>query len=337
MINTSKDFNKYIAITILVMLAIFIFVYTRPYINGFFGAFILFALFLPLHIFFTERLNINKNISAIFILILTILIILIPTYFIISSSYNEVMGFLDQKDTFLEQITDFDERYPNLDLVNRIDNAIPTLTNFTTDYIFKNISNIFKMFITLLIMYFLLFYLLVYHKNLYKILKNYLPFSPKNSAILAKEFKKVTYATLITTGLVAIFQGLLLGLGFWFFNIKGPVFWGVIAAILSFLPIMGVPLVWGPYAAYYILTQDYFTGIGLIILGLIINYSEYFIRPYFQRKIGNLHPLVSIIGIFMGISAFGFVGIVIGPLILSYFTLTFKMFKEEYLEKEKRK
>ncbi|NCC71641.1 AI-2E family transporter [bacterium] len=135
----------------------------------------------------------------------------------------------------------------------------------------------------------------------------------------------------MSTGLVAIFQGVLLGLGFWFFNIEGAIFWGLLASILSFLPVLGVPLIWIPFSVVYFINENYFVAIGILVLGLIVNFSEYFVRPYLQKRIGNLHPLVSIIGIFIGLSAFGFVGIVIGPLIISYFVLTFKMFKEEHL------
>jgi predicted PurR-regulated permease PerM len=336
MINTNKDFNKYFAMVILIILAIFICIYIWPYINGFFGAFILFALFLPVHRWFIKKLKINKNFSAVLIIILTILLVIIPSYFIIANSYTQVVGLLDQKDVLISQLATFEQKYPGLGISNTINKSVPNLVNWTADILFNNFSNIMKSVITLLIMYFLLFYLLVYHNELYKRLKEYLPFSTKNSILLAKEFTKVTYATLITTGLVAIFQGLLLGLGFWIFNIKGAVFWGLLAAVLSFLPILGVPLIWIPFVIIYLVRNNISIAIGILILGLIINYSEYFIRPYLQRKIGDLHPLISIIGIFIGVAAFGFVGIVMGPLILSYFTLTFRMFKEEYLKNIKK-
>lgn len=336
MINTNRDFNKYLTIAILLVLGVFILIYFWPYINGFFGAFILFALFLPLYKIFINKFKINKNLSAILIIIITFLIILIPSYFIISKSYTEVVNIVDRKDIIIDQIEAFEEKFPGINVSEKIENSIPNITDWTINAIFNSFNNILKVLITILIMYFLLFYLLVYNNELYKILKEFFPFNSKNSTILSREFKRITYATLITTGLVAIVQGLLLGLGFWFFNIKGAVIWGVVAAILSFLPVLGVPLIWIPFAIVYFINNNLFVAIGLVILGLIINYSEYFMRPYFQRKIGDLHPLVSIIGIFIGISAFGFVGIVIGPLMLSYFMLTFKMFKEEYLATQKK-
>ncbi len=335
MINTYKDFNKYIAMSILIILFIFIVIYLWQYVNGLLGAFILFALFLPLHKFFTNKLKLNKNLSAIIIIIITLLIVIIPSYFVVMKSYNQINELTSQKDILISQLEAFEAKHPGLNIAYTINSYIPNLTNWTADVLFRSINNIVKAVVTLIIMYFLLFYLLLYHNELYSVLKEYLPFSAKNSIILAREFKNVTYSTLITTGLLALFQGFLLGLGFWALGINGAVFWGLLAAVLSFLPILGVPLIWIPYAFIFLIREDYFTTIAIVVLGLVINYSEFFIRPYLQRKIGDLHPLVSILGIFIGISAFGFVGIVIGPLIISFFILTFRMFKEEYLDQNK--
>ncbi len=331
MIETYKDFKKYVAIAIILILFIFMVRYLWPHVNGFLGAFILFALFLPLHLFLTKKLNLNKNLSAILIIIITLLIVIIPSYFIVTESYNQVKQITLEKNKIITEISKFEENFPGLEISDKVNEYLPSFANWSADVLFKSINNVIKTIITLIIMYFILFYLLVYNSELYKILREYLPFNSKNSILLAKEFKKVTYATLISTGLVAIFQGLLLGLGFWALNIKGAVFWGFLAAILSFLPVLGIPLIWVPYGVVYLIKHDYFTAIAILVLGLIINYSEFFIRPYLQKRIGDLHPLISIIGIFIGIPAFGFVGIVIGPLIISYFVLIFRMFKDEYL------
>ena len=162
-------------------------------------------------------------------------------------------------------------------------------------------------------------------------MKEWLPFNKTDVKKLSDEFKKVTYATIITTGLVAILQGFLLTIAFIIFNIKAAIFWGLIAAIFSFLPIIGVPLIWIPFAIVYLVQHNYFVGIGLIVAGMIINYSEYFVRPPLQKKIGDIHPLTSILGVFVGIPAFGIVGIVVGPLLISYLLIIINIFKKEYL------
>jgi len=98
------------------------------------------------------------------------------------------------------------------------------------------------------------------------------------------------------------------------------------------LPLIGPPLIWIPAVIIKFLEGDYFSAGGILFFGIIISTSDNFIRPYLQRKIGRVHPLVSLIGFFIGIPLFGLFGIIIGPLLISYVILTIKMFKEEYVD-----
>ncbi|MCK9292600.1 MAG: AI-2E family transporter [archaeon] len=329
-------FNKYITISIIIALFVFILYYLWPYRNGVFGAFILFVLFLPIYKFFKDKLKINKKVSGILIIILVIIIVIIPSYFIVTNAYNQISNITIDKSAIIDAIDKIDQKIPALNLVENVNKQISNFVNWTGDLLIKGVTSAITTAITLIILFFILYYLLVYSKEVKNELKEFLPFNNKNSNILYTEFKKITYATVVATGLVAIVQGLLLGLSFWIFGIKGAVLWGLLAAIFSFLPIVGVPLIWVPYAIYFIVQQNYLVGIGLIVSGLIINYIEYFIRPPLQKKMGNLHPLTSILGIFIGLAAFGIVGIVIGPLLISYFLIIFKMYKDEYIVKKNK-
>ena len=331
MFDKQKQYRKIMIILVLVLLIGFLLYYLWPYINGFFRAFILFTLFLPVHKLLTNKLKIHTKLSAVMIIILTVIIVVIPGYFILKTAYDEVSNISQNLDTSIDKIIDFNNILPSMNLTESLNKNIPKIADWSGDLLVSGISSAIKTTISLVIMYFLLFYLLLYHKTLKQKLKEFLPFKEKNANILTTEFRKVTYATVISTGLVAIFQGILFSLGFWFFGIKGVVFWGLLAAIFSFLPVVGIPIIWIPFAIYYGFIGNYFIAIGLVIWGLIINYSEYLIRPALQKRMGDLHPLTSIIGIFVGIAAFGIVGIVIGPLLISYFILIFRMFKEEYL------
>jgi predicted PurR-regulated permease PerM len=141
----------------------------------------------------------------------------------------------------------------------------------------------------------------------------------------------VTYSVVISTGTIAVLQGALLGLAFYIFGLPGALLWGFVAAVLSFLPVVGPSLVWGPASLLMLLTQNYVAGIGILVFGLVLSNVDNFLRPLIQRQVGRMHPLVSLIGIFIGIPIFGILGLIIGPLMLSYFFLTLKMFREEYL------
>ena len=182
-------------------------------------------------------------------------------------------------------------------------------------------------------MYCILYYLFIYHEKVDSWIKKFLPFNKANSEKLVSNFRKVTMAVLISTGLISLIQGVLLGLVFFAFGIKGAILWGILAFIVSLLPVVGLPLIYIPFSIVYLANQNYYVAFGILICGALINLSEYFIRPILQKRIGDIHPLITIIGVIIGIAAFGFIGLIIGPLLITYLLLTYEMFMEEYVKK----
>ncbi len=146
-----------------------------------------------------------------------------------------------------------------------------------------------------------------------------------------EEFGRVVRTTLIASGAVALIQGAILTVTFLIFNIQGAFLWGAIATIFSFLPVVGAPLIWVPAAIILLFQENYIAGIAILAAGVFIGVIDNFLRPVIQERVGELHPLLSLLGIVIGVPLFGLIGIVIGPLLLSYFVLTVEMFSREYL------
>jgi len=325
-------FNKYLAIIIVIILCAIFLYHLRPYLNAFFGALILFFLFYPIYKLFVVNFKIGKSFSAILIIILTLIIIIVPLIFIVNAASKEISYVTDNSEELLSKIDIIDAKYPAIHLKETINNNLPTITTFGGKVLINQINNIIKVIILLFIMYATLYYLFIYHDSIQKKVKDLLPFNKENSNRLVSNFRRVTMGILISTGLIAIIQGLLLGLSFFLFGVKGAILWGIVAAIFSFLPILGLTIIYIPFSVIYILNQNYLAGFGILICGALISLSDYLIRPPLQRRFGDIHPLISIIGLFIGISAFGFIGIIMGPLLITYVLLTYNMFMQEYIK-----
>ncbi len=204
--------------------------------------------------------------------------------------------------------------------------------NYTSLFILGSIQSLSHQSIGLLIMYFLLYYLFTGEdSDFMRKISVAVPFNEENTATLLDEFRIIVRTTLTASGAVALFQGGILTIVFLIFNIQGAFLWGAIAAILSFLPVVGAPLVWVPAAIVQFLQGDYIAGVAILAAGLFISVIDNFLRPIIQKKVGEIHPFLSLLGIVIGVSLFGLIGIVIGPLLLSYFVLTVQMFSREYL------
>jgi predicted PurR-regulated permease PerM len=189
--------------------------------------------------------------------------------------------------------------------------------------------------IQLTIAFFGLFYLLVAPAGVWSGIRPFIPFSAKNAELLRTRFRDVTFSTIIGTGLTATVQGLFVGLAFAAAGLANPVFWGVVTIIVAILPIVGSGLVWGPGAASLALQGRYGWAIALAVWGiLVVGNVDNVIRPYVFRRWARIHPFITVIGAFAGINWFGLLGLLIGPLAISYFFELIRMYRAEYLEEE---
>jgi predicted PurR-regulated permease PerM len=189
--------------------------------------------------------------------------------------------------------------------------------------------------IQLTIAFFGLFYLLVSPVAIWRSVRPFIPFSAASAEILRKRFGDVTISTLVGTGVTAGVQGIFVGLAFWVVGLSNPLFWGVVTVIFAILPVVGSGLVWGPGAAALAMEGRYGAAIGLAIWGLVVvGNVDNVIRPIVFRRWAQIHPFVTVIGAFMGLSYFGLLGLLIGPLAISYFFELIRMYRVEYLEDE---
>src|SRR6185312_1782551 len=189
-----------------------------------------------------------------------------------------------------------------------------------------------RLALNLTISLFGLFYLLLRPGETWEAVRPYIPFSAKNTEKLRQGFRDVTTSTIIGTGATAAIQGFLVGLGFWLTGLPNAVFWGVVTMVFAILPVVGSALVWGPGALALILGHHALAGVLLAVGGaVIVGNVDYVIRPMVFRRWANIHPLITLVGALAGVPYFGILGLLIGPLALSYFFELVKMYREEYL------
>ena len=122
-------------------------------------------------------------------------------------------------------------------------------------------------------------------------------------------------------------------IGYWIFNVPSPFLIGFLTCFATIIPVVGTALVWFPLALYMALTGDWVNALGLTAYALIVVTNvDNLIRFVLQKKMADTHPLITIFGVIIGLSLFGFMGIIFGPLLISIFILCFNIFKEKYLE-----
>ncbi|CAN7277368.1 AI-2E family transporter [Bradyrhizobium sp. LjRoot220] len=187
--------------------------------------------------------------------------------------------------------------------------------------------NTFDFMIGLGIMLYLLFFLLRDGKALAERIKRFVPLRADQKAALFSRFADVVRATVKGGILVAIAQGTLGGLAFWFLGIHAPILWAVLMAFLSLLPAIGSSLVWVPVAIYLLASGAVWQGVSLILYGvLVIGLVDNLLRPFLIGKDAKLPDYVVLISTLGGIEVFGLNGFVIGPVIAAIFMVTWERF-----------
>lgn len=187
--------------------------------------------------------------------------------------------------------------------------------------------NTFEFMISLGIMLYLLFFLLRDGRTLADRIKDAIPLHGDRKTALFTRFADVVRATVKGGILVAMAQGTLGGIAFWFLGIHAALLWAVLMAFLSLIPAVGAGLVWVPVAIYFLATGAIWQGIGLILYGvLVIGLVDNLLRPFLIGKDAKLPDYVVLISTLGGIDVFGLNGFVIGPLVAAMFMVSWEIF-----------
>ena len=141
-------------------------------------------------------------------------------------------------------------------------------------------------------------------------------------------------ANAIGIPLLAIIQGFAGMLGYAIFGVGEFGLWGFLTGVASLIPIVGTGLIWVPLTVYLFAIDHIWQGVGLGIYCLVILTNiDYVARITVLRKIGNVHPIITIFGVIVGLSMFGFLGLVFGPLLITYFIVLIRIYRNEFNDK----
>ena len=125
--------------------------------------------------------------------------------------------------------------------------------------------------------------------------------------------------------------------GYWIFGVESFVFWGVLTGVFSIVPIVGCALVWVPICIYMVMEGDTANAIWLAVYSFVVTGGvDNVLRFTILDKIGDVHPIITTIGIIIGVPMFGFMGFIFGPLLVSYLLLLVKIYRVEFTDHKPR-
>lgn len=300
-----------------------------PYASGLLGAAILYVIGAPIH----KRLArlIGAHAAAALVLVVLAVLIILPGAWLLNLVIVQAPIMLRgmQESTFLSRLSAL--RWDGVDLGAQIASASGALISWISGHAIGFFGSATRSVLNIVIAFFALYYLLISADSAWRWVSAFLPFSSASNEQLRERFTTITEAMLLGTALTSVLQGALIGLGFWMVGLPNAVFWGVITAFASILPVLGSALVWLPGVLVLIVQQRFGAAITLLVIGgLVASNLDNVVRPVVYRRVSDVHPLTTLVGAFAGVSLFGLVGLLLGPLAITYFFELIDIYEQEY-------
>lgn len=339
MIKIKNQQYKYILIGLLILLGFVLFKQARPFLSGIFGASTLFVLIRGQMAYLTETKKWNRHLSASILLVEALMFFLIPLTGFALLVVDTLSGIELDIHSLVLQVEDFInliEDRVGYDLITLNNLAfIPKIGGTTLQFL---AASTYSLILNSIVVLFILYYMLYNYKGFENGFKEILPFREDNKHILAAETKEIIRANAIGIPLLGIIQGIFAFVGYVIFGIDQPILFAILTAFSTIIPVVGTMVIWVPLGIGIIAVGDVLSGIIFLLYGLIvIGGVDNLARLMLQKQLADIHPLITIFGVIIGLQMFGFWGVIFGPLLLSYFVLLFNMYRHDYIPGSKAK
>jgi predicted PurR-regulated permease PerM len=322
----------------------------RPFIGVLEWAIVLVIVFYPVHKQLAIKMR-RRSLSALVSCLLVVLVVVLPLILLTTAVAQELMKVVpnipstfsqlsSQQPAFLGKISQWLQNRFGIDTAGLQEFLIQQLRNVSEQIVsasFSLVGNIVSAIVKAFFVVFTMYYLFRDGDKIVHKLPAALPLNRKQSEAIIARTQQVVSASVYGVVTIAALQGLLGGLAFWILGIPSPVLWAVLMAFVCMIPIAGSFLVWLPLAIYLMLTGHWTKAVVLIVWGaLIVSTIDNFLRPKLVGNQTRLHELFVFFSVLGGISVFGLLGIVLGPVVLAITLGLLQTFQQPEVPSEAR-
>jgi len=323
---------------VIVLLGLLLFLELYTFLPALLGAITLYIVMRKWMFYLTIKKKWRKAWTATLLMFLSLIIILLPIGVLINMLSSKITFAVQHSNELIGAlktiVSDLEKKF-DVEIVS--DENINKLGNIISGGIPKLLSATFNTLGTIFFMYFILYFMLVNGKNMENSIYEHIPLRDENAEMLGREVKNMVLSNAVGIPVIAVLQGIVALIGYLIIGVNEPWFWFVVTCITAMLPVVGAALAYIPLAIIFFANGDTGKGIFMLIYGFgVIGTVDNIFRFTLAKKIGNIHPLVTVFGVIIGISLFGFIGLIFGPLLISLFLLLLKIYSNEFITKQRQ-
>lgn len=302
-----------------------------PFLNGTLGAITLYILLRRVNLLLSVRFS--PQVAPWIITIAVTIFVMIPLSIFLWYLIDLVQSVNFDVQVIIKKFTDtirYLERTTHLQIVS--EKSVAFITAKGTAFINMLMGGINNAAINLFTTILLLFFLLAGGIRMERYIAHCLPFSDENKHTIISKVSTIVRSNAIGIPLLALIQGAVAAVGYWFCGVNNPIEFGALTGFASMIPIVGSMLVWIPLAIVQYFEHGALAAVYIALYGaIVISQCDNILRMFMQKRMANTHPLITIFGVIAGLPLFGFMGLIFGPLLVAMFLLFLEMFIKQYI------
>jgi predicted PurR-regulated permease PerM len=335
-IYTPKQ-QRVLLITSLIIIGGFIIVGLSGYISAFLGAGILYVVFLPWFNSLAIKRGWNRSLVVTLLILFSLIVIIFPFLTLSLLLVGRIQYYIQHSDEILnlakklEELTGY-----QITSQQNIRAALAQAGSYASKLLPSVAGSALDFVVIIGLMFFTMWYMFTQQEAFQGGLEKYLPFKRNTQRELGESLKNNVNANVLGQALVCLVQGALTGLTLWIFGVPDAPFWGVVSFFMAFIPVLGTPIIWAPAGLIQLSQGNTMQGVGILVVGIIVIINiDNLLRIALAKRMGDIHPWITLAGIVLGVPIFGILGLVMGPLLLSYFVVLMNVFERENRKQEK--
>ena len=326
-----EQYWKYSLIIFIIGLGILLFRQAQPFMNGILGGFTLYILLRNFSNWLQTKI---KPLLAVWMITIGVtLFILIPVSLFSWAIVSQISGMHFDTQTIIQpahQVIDIIEERTGFNLLS--EKSLSFMVVQASSIGQKIMTGVSDLIVNLAVAIMLMFFMLWEGRKMEHYISTIMPFEESNKREVLNKIQLMVRSNAIGIPLLAVIQGIISLGGYLLCDAPNPYLTALLTAFASIIPLVGTALIWIPVSIYFLIMGEWISALILLGYGgIIISQCDNLIRFLLQKKMANIHPLITIFGVVAGLPIFGFMGIIFGPLLVSLFLLFLDMFRKEYL------
>jgi predicted PurR-regulated permease PerM len=324
-------------ILIIISLGLLLFYELSFFVPAVLGSLTLYILMRERMHYLTEVKKWSKSGAAWLLMALSFLVILLPFGILANLLSSKIVYAVEHSNEILNSLKKFsDEMKLRFGFGIADDATINQLGPFIRRIIPQILSGTLNTISIIGVLYFVLYFMLIYSRRMEDGLYEYIPLKDSNVDLIAKDINTTVKASVIGIPLIALIQGVVGLAGYLLLGVQDPFLWFAITCITAMMPIVGAALAYVPLAIIFLAQGKSWQGIAMLIYGFgVIGLVDNLFRFILNKRLGNIHPLITVFGVIAGITMFGFIGLIFGPMLLSLFIVLLKVYSNEFFMKKR--